>query len=34
MLYAHQGIGFSKIVSRALLFSIMWWALTDGAAAS
>jgi multicomponent Na+:H+ antiporter subunit E len=34
MLYAHQGIGFSKIVSRALLFLIMWSALTDGAAAS
>lgn len=34
MQYVHQGIGFSTIVSRVLLFSIMWWALTDGAAAS
>lgn len=30
----HQGIDWSTVVSRALLFSIMWWALTDGAAGS
>lgn len=29
-----QGLDWSTIVSRALLFSIMWWALTDGAAGS
>lgn len=30
----HQGIDWSTVVSRALLFSIMWWVLTDGAAES
>lgn len=29
-----QGIDGSTVVSRALLFSIMWWALTDGTAGS
>jgi multicomponent Na+:H+ antiporter subunit E len=29
-----QGLDWSTVVSRALLFSIMWWALTDGAAGS
>lgn len=29
-----QGIDWSTVVSRALLFSIMWWALTDGTAGS
>lgn len=30
----HQGIDWSAVASRALLFSVMWWALTDGAAGS
>ena len=29
-----QGIDWSTVVSRALLFSLMWWALTDGTAGS
>ena len=29
-----QGLDWSTIVSRALLFAIMWWALTDGTAGS
>jgi multicomponent Na+:H+ antiporter subunit E len=29
-----QDLDWSTIVSRALLFSIMWWALTDGIAGS
>ena len=29
-----QGIDWSTVVSRAPLFSLMWWALTDGAAGS
>jgi len=28
------GIDWSTVVSRALLFSLLWWALTDGAAGS
>jgi multicomponent Na+:H+ antiporter subunit E len=34
MLNGHQGTAPSTIVSRTLLFSIMWWALTGGVAAS
>jgi multicomponent Na+:H+ antiporter subunit E len=34
MIRTDQGLDWSTIVSRALLFSIMWWALTDGAAGS
>lgn len=30
----HQGIDWSTVVSRALLFAIMWWALTGGTAGS
>ena len=30
----HQGVVWSTITSRAALYSIMWWALTDGAAGS
>ena len=29
-----QGIDWSTVVSRALLFSLLWWALTDGTAGS
>lgn len=29
-----QGIDWSTVVSRVLLFSIMWWALADGTAGS
>jgi multicomponent Na+:H+ antiporter subunit E len=29
-----QGIDWSTVVSRALLFSLLWWALTDGSAGS
>lgn len=32
MTKTHQGIDGATVVSRALLFSIMWWALTDGVA--
>ena len=34
MKQADQGIDWSTVVSRALLFSIVWWALTDGTAGS
>jgi multicomponent Na+:H+ antiporter subunit E len=30
----HQEVDWSTAASRAVLFSIMWWALTDGAAGS
>jgi multicomponent Na+:H+ antiporter subunit E len=30
----NQGIDWSTVVSRALLFSLLWWALTDGTAGS
>ena len=29
-----QGIDWSTVVSRALLFSLLWWVLTDGTAGS
>ncbi len=29
-----QGIDWSTVVSRALLFSLLWWALTDGTGGS
>ena len=29
-----QGIDWSTVVSRVLLFSLLWWALTDGTAGS
>lgn len=30
MKQTEQGIDWSAVVSRALLFSLLWWALTDG----
>ena len=30
----HQEIGWSTVASRALLFSFVWWALSDGSAQS
>ena len=34
MRITQRGIDWSTVVSRTLLFSIMWWSLTDGAAGS
>lgn len=34
MKHTDQAIGWSTLVSRALLFSLLWWSLTDAAAGS